>query len=225
MTSPAEILGRLQSFLSDAIHSEKLVLSRSEKDGRLNSQKNERQISQALEFYSLSSEWFRSNRLSLHVAPARFWYDFAVSTAEGAFIPVNVKVSALKTSDNLSSKEGVFYALTGITPEKIRINSWERFSLELSRYLGKNPLADYFFLVVSKEDPGDVFWTSLKRINELVPNGNNPPFQCHWGKNRLRNDRSNDEAQKYILSILRKTFSLRADALLSFDRHLNQYLL
>ncbi|MBZ0284556.1 MAG: hypothetical protein K8L97_27705 [Anaerolineae bacterium] len=225
MTTPAAILDRLQSYLSDAIRSEKLVLSRNEKDGRINSQKNERQISQALEFFSLSSEWFQSNRLSLHVAPARFWYDFAVTIGEGVFIPVNVKVSALRTSDNLSSKEGVFYALTGIHPQDVRINNWERFSIELSRCIGRNPFADYYFLIVSKEDPGDVFWTSLKKINELVPNGNNPPFQCHWGKNRLRNDRGNEEAQTYILSILRKTFSLRAEALKSFDRHLKKYLL
>lgn len=139
-------------------------------------------------------------------------------------MPVNVKVSALKTSDNISSKEGVFYALTGISSDKVQIKNWERFCEELSRYLGTNPTADYYFLVISKELPGEVFWTSLKSIGELVPNGNNPPFQCHWGRNRVRASRSGNEAQRYILGVLRETFRLRAEALRSFDRHLKSFL-
>lgn len=47
---------------------------------------------------------------ALQIAEARYWYDFSVS-GPGFFIPVNVKVSSFKSADNLSSKEGLFYAL------------------------------------------------------------------------------------------------------------------
>ena len=125
----------------------------------------------------------------------------------------------------MSSKEGVFFALTGIKPNEVRINSWELFCEQLGLHLGKDPDADYYFLVVSKQPDGGVFWTSLKQIETLVPNGNNPPFQCNWGRNRNRIERSNVDAQKYILSVLRETFVLRAEALNSFKRHLDQIFL
>ncbi len=60
---------------------------------------------------------------------------------------------------------------------------------------------DYYFLVINKNNTKDCFYTSLKRIKVLVPNGNNLPFQCDWSKNREFSDRSEIEAMKYILNI------------------------
>lgn len=224
MPSPTDILDRLQKYLSDVLTTERLVLSRQAKDGRLNSQENEKQISHALELYAVSNEWFQSEGLKLVVAPPRHWFDFSVTDANGLFIPVNVKVSALKTSDNVSSKEGVFFALTGVQPNEAKINNWEQFCSELSSRLALNLVADYYFLVIGKDDGRAVFWTSLKQIAELVPNGNNPPFQCHWGKNRVRAQRPPTEANRYILRVLRETFRLRSEALQSFDKHLSDHL-
>lgn len=223
MTSPSIVLDRLQCFLSEAMRTERLVLARSARDGRVDSQENERQVSQALEYFALSSEWFAEQSLRLEISPSRHWYDFAVTGPDGLFLPVNVKVSALRTADNISSKEGVFYALTGVLPNAVSIKNWESFCRQLSHRLGMNPDADYYFMVVSKQLPAEVFWTSLKHITELVPNGNNPPFQCNWAKNRERVARSADDAQKYILGVLRETFRLRAEALKSFDSHLAKF--
>jgi len=177
-----------------------------------------------LELFALSNEWFQAQGLQLSIAPARHWFDFVVTNQSGLFLPVNVKVSTLKSSDNLSSKEGVFFALTGVAPDKVRISTWEQFCEQMALHLGTDPASDYFFLVISKQNAGDVFWTSLKSIHELVPNGNNPPFQCNWGRNRSRIARSDDDARKYILGVLRETFVLRAAALESFDRHLKEAL-
>lgn len=221
---PATVLDRLRSYLSEAIQTNRLVLSRSTRDGRVDSQENERQISQALEYFSLSNEWFRKNLLALEVAPPRYWYDFSIKGPNGLFLPVNVKVSALKTADNISSKEGLFYALTGVQPVGRSINSWESFCQSLSGLLNSDPSADYYFLVIGKSSPGEVFWTSLKKVQELVPNGNNPPFQCHWGRNKVRSERGDAEAQQYILRTLRETFRLRSEALNSFDRHLSDHI-
>jgi hypothetical protein len=216
--APATILDNLTGYLSRSLRSETLLLDRSQNDGRLNSQRNERQISDALQLYALANEQFGQAGCSIGVAPPRFWYDFLVS-GPGIYLPVNVKVSALEGNDNLSSKEGVFYALTGVDPRRERINDWERYCEAIGRNLGTAPDADYYFLVINKAIAGDVFWTSLKRLPELTPNGNNPPFQCNWSRNRKLAQRSADEAQSYILGILRQTFVLRAKALDSFDKH------
>ncbi len=217
--SSTAILDSLASYLSRSLKSGSLSLDRSQTDGRLNSQMNERQISDALRLYALANEKFQSAQYSIDIARPRFWYDFLVS-GPGVFLPVNVKVSSLKGNDNLASKEGVFYALTGVDPKKARINDWDRYCEAIGRHLAEDPSADYYFIVVNKSQPSDVFWTSLKRLPALTPNGNNPPFQCKWSKNRIRTERSHSEAQAYILGVLRQTFVLRAKALESFDHHI-----
>ena len=60
---------------------------------------------------------------------------------------------------------------------------------------------DYYFLVVNKNNHSDAYWTSLKRIKTLVPNGNNLPFQCDWASNREFSGRTEEEATKYLLKV------------------------
>lgn len=217
--STPQILDLLCNYLSRSMQEEKLLLDRSQADGRLNSQANERQISQALELFGLANESFQTAGLVVEVSPPRFWFDFCIK-GPGIFLPVNVKVSSLEGNDNLSSKEGVFFALTGVDPKKVKINDWERYCEAIGTHLATQPNADYYFLVVNKQSPGDIFWTSLKNLPELTPNGNNPPFQCNWSKNRFRANRAREDAENYILNTLRQTFVLRAKALESFDAHI-----
>lgn len=103
--SSTDILDSLANYLSRSLKSGSLSLDRSQTDGRINSQLNERQISDALRLYALANEQFQSARHSICIAPPRFWYDFLVSGPE-VFLPVNVKVSSLEGNDNLASKEG-----------------------------------------------------------------------------------------------------------------------
>lgn len=213
------ILNLLRDYLARSMQESTLQLDRSQADGRLNSQANERQISQALQLFGVANESFQTAQLKVEVSPPRHWFDFCIKGPH-TFLPVNVKVSSLEGNDNLSSKEGVFFALTGIDPKQVKINDWERYCEAIGTHLAEDPAADYYFLVVNKKIPGDVFWTSLKRLPELTPNGNNPPFQCNWSKNRTHANRSPAEAENYILSCLRQTFVLRAKALESFDAHI-----
>lgn len=126
----------------------------------------------------------------------------------------------MRGQDNISSKEGLFYAVTGVRPESARLNNWERYSESMAEYLDPDTTADYYFIVVSKNDTGCVFWTSLKKLNRVVPNGNNPPFQCAWRDNRQRVDRPPREAVAHLLNVLEETFRLRADAYLCFEKTL-----
>jgi hypothetical protein len=219
----ALILDRLCTYLGSALADGALALGAGDADGRVNSQENERQISDALRLFTHSNDWFRGENLSLEVAEPRFWYDFCVH-ADGLFIPVNVKVSTFRTADNLSSKEGLFYALTGVDPKTVNINSWERFCGLLAENLGRNRDADYFFLAVSKTTSGDVFWTTLKSLAALRSSGSNYPYQCCWADNRVRQERSFEESTRFLLGIVRESFAKGAEPLQSFDRHLREFI-
>jgi len=217
------ILDRLRLYLAGALGDGTLALDAANADGRVNSQENERQISHALRLFTHSNDWFKHEGYTLEVAEARYWFDFCVR-GKDLFIPVNVKVSTFQSADNLSSKEGLFYALTGVDPKTVNINSWEHFCQHLADNLGRDPNADYFFMAVSKTDPGDVFWTTLKNLKVLRSSGSNPPYQCQWAANRERQERTPQEAAHFLLTTLRQSFVKGADPLLSFDRHLQRFV-
>ncbi|MBQ2672464.1 restriction endonuclease [Candidatus Saccharibacteria bacterium] len=167
---------------------ESLILVASSNDGRVNSIANEDQIINLLR---------KKYPKEIDVPNIRSWYDFGFRK-NNQEIYVNVKVSYLNNgaADNLSSKIGMGYALTGIKDMPI---DWDSFNEMLAENLRYG--YDYYFLIVNKNDTSDIFWTSLKRIKELRPNGSNLPFQCDWGKNREPSGRSEDEATRYILSV------------------------
>lgn len=186
-------------------------LSSNDADGRVNSGVNEHEILQHL----LESDFGQV----ISLPPPRCWYDFAIVNSTGELF-VNIKVSDLSNSaaDNLSSKKGMGYALTGI---KNIPDNWEEFNKVISNNL--RPGYDYYFLVINKNDASDVFWTSLKRIKKLQPNGNNLPFQCDWGINREWSDRSEEEAiqyiiEKYIESWNKKVSGYPGELKAAFDR-------
>lgn len=166
-----------------------VILSSDSSDGRVNSIANEDEILDSLCESPFSGIIYRPR--------ARAWYDFAIYAPEGELF-VNVKVSDLSNSaaDNLSSKQGMGYALTGI---KNLPDNWSQFNEMISRNLRSG--FDYYFLVVNKNDATDIFWTSLKRIERLQPNGNNLPFQCNWASNRNWSNRTEEESMEYILEV------------------------
>lgn len=69
---------------------------------------------------------------------------------------------------------------------------------------------DYYFLVINKDNSKDIFYSSLKSLNILTPNGNNLPFQANWAKNKVLKERNFKEAKEFILSTMGKSFALRA---------------
>ena len=94
----------------------------------------------------------------------------------------------------------------------------------MAEHLGQVPDADYYFLCVNKSHPGDVIWTSLKSLQVLRASGSNPPYQCRWAANRERQERTQEETIAFLLPILRKSFVKGANPLLSFDKHLQQFI-
>lgn len=163
-------------------------------DGRINSINDEGEIAKYIK------DLFKNE---CQVAPPRFWYDVAL-TIDGKFYPINIKSVTGKTSDNISSKEGMFYAVTGLDPKKEKVVQFNTFEEKMIANINYDSDADYYFIIFFK-DTKEIFFTSLKRICTLTPNGNNLPFQCKWNDNKIYTTRNNEEQINYLIEIYYKS--------------------
>ncbi len=171
-------------------------LSQPLQDGRLNSSVNEEEILNTIKHFPVQ------------LPRAREWWDFSFEEND-IFYPVNIKTTTTKTADNLNGKLGIYYALCGLLPEFNNEIAWEKYFQKLHKDLGTNTNRDYYFLIINKNDPKDIFINSLKGIQTLQPN--NLPFQCKWDNNRKIVQRNFDESKNFILSALAKSVTLRAN--------------
>ncbi|WRC81797.1 restriction endonuclease [Helicobacter pylori] len=172
-------------------------LSQPLQDGRLNSSVNEEEILNTIKDY-----------FPIQMPKAREWWDFSFEEND-IFYPVNIKTTTTKTADNLNGKLGIYYALCGLVPEFNNEIAWEKYFQKLHKDLGTNTNRDYYFLIINKNDPKDIFINSLKDIQTLQPN--NLPFQCKWDNNREIIQRDFDGSKNFILSALAKSVKLRAN--------------
>ena len=148
----------------------------------------------------------------------RYWYDMSIKYKD-EFFPINIKISTGDSADNASSKKGLFYAMTGIMPENIKgIHTWVTFNKELLNNFNYNTNADYYYLVYFKNDNKFLF-TSLKRLNKVVVNSNNLPFQIKWKDNLEYTERSVKEQCLYLV----KQFIVGYKQQLKGIEYLNQF--
>lgn len=159
-------------------------------DGRINSITDEATI--ALHIKNLFGD-------KCNIAPPRFWYDLSL-TIDGRFYPINIKSVTGKTADNISSKDGMFYAITGLDPRAEKVTPFQVFENKLLNNIDYNGDADYYFIIFFKNTK-EIFFTSLKRICTLISNGSNLPFQCKWNDNKVYTDRSNKDQIDYIIKM------------------------
>ncbi|WRE41185.1 restriction endonuclease [Helicobacter pylori] len=183
-------------------------LSQPLQDGRLNSSINEEEILNTIKHFPIQ------------LPKAREWWDFSFKKND-IFYPVNIKTTTTKTADNLNGKLGIYYALCGLVPEFNNEIAWEKYFQKLHKDLGKNTNKDYYFLIINKNDPKDIFINSLKGIQTLQPN--NLPFQCKWDNNREIIQRSFIESKNFILSALAKSVKLRANIYLTFKEVFGEF--
>ncbi|GAA9067134.1 hypothetical protein BTM314_08800 [Helicobacter pylori] len=182
-------------------------LSHPLQDGRLNSSVNESSVNES----SVNEEEILNtikHFFPIQLPKAREWWDFSFEEND-IFYPVNIKTTTTKTADNLNCKLGIYYALCGLLPTFNNEIAWEKYFQKLHKDLGKNTDRDYYFLIINKNDPKDIFINSLKSIQTLQPN--NLPFQCKWDNNREIVQRNFDESKNSILSALAESVKLRAN--------------
>ncbi|MEJ8589385.1 restriction endonuclease [Helicobacter pylori] len=184
-------------------------LSQPLQDGRLNSSINEEEILNTIKDY-----------FPIQLPKAREWWDFSFKKND-IFYLVNIKTTTTKTADNLNGKLGIYYALCGLVPEFNNEIAWEKYFQKLHKDLGKNTDRDYYFLIINKNDPKDIFINSLKGIQTLQPN--NLPFQCKWDNNREIVQRDFDGSKNFILSALAKSVKLRANIYLTFKEVFGEF--
>ncbi|MCQ2764193.1 restriction endonuclease [Helicobacter pylori] len=183
------------SEIAEFLRTNPYSLSQPLQDGRLNSSVNEEEILNTIKDY-----------FPIQLPKAGEWWDFSFEENK-IFYPVNIKTTTTKTADNLNL--GIYYALCGLVPEFNNEIAWEKYFQKLHKDLGTNTNRDYYFLIINKNDPKDVFINSLKGIQTLQPN--NLPFQCKWDNNREIVQRSFVESKNFILSALAKSVKLRAN--------------
>ncbi|GAA7483810.1 hypothetical protein HpBHB17_14560 [Helicobacter pylori] len=184
-------------------------LSQPLQNGRLNSSVNEEEILNTIKDY-----------FPIQLPKAREWWDFSFEEND-IFYPVNIKTTTTKTADNLNCKLGIYYALCGLLPEFNNEIAWEKYFQKLHKDLGTNTNRDYYFLIINKNDPKDIFINSLKGIQTLQPN--NLPFQCKWDNNREIIQRDFDGSKNFILSTLAKSVKLRANIYSTFKEFFGEF--
>ncbi len=152
----------------------------------------------------------------------RHWWDFSIIDSD-VLLPVNLKLTELKSAnDNVNCKLGIYYALTGQAPEFANEIPWLNFFRHLSENMQEND-KDYYFLVVNKNNTGDVFVQGLKTLQSLSSSGSNLPFQCCWRDNREVKSRSFDEACDFLLSTIADSIKLRANIDDEFRQYFPEY--
>lgn len=183
------------------LDSSELVLAADTIDGRLDSALNEAEVLAWLKKYI--PEIKESKEI-------RKWYD---CTYKG--YPFNIKITMGNTADNMSSKWGLLYAMTGISVEEYKgygnINNWAPFNTALVKNVQCSN-KDYGFIVVFK-DTKQIFLSSLKRVKVAVPNGNNLPLQIKWKDNLKYSDRTQEMQINYIMSIYKQSWLKKVSGL------------
>ncbi|MCQ2762239.1 restriction endonuclease [Helicobacter pylori] len=201
---PTQLNGIAEFLKTNPYH-----LSQPLQNGRLNSSINEEEILNTIKDY-----------FPIQLPRVREWWDFSFEENK-IFYPINIKTTTTKTADNLNCKLGIYYALCGLLPEFNNEIAWEKYFQKLHKDLGKNTNRDYYFLIINKNDPKDIFINSLKNIQTLQPN--NLPFQCKWDDNREIVQRSFIESKNFILSTLAESVKLRANIYLAFKEFFGEF--
>jgi len=199
------------NFLISELKNNKMNYSNEFTDGRINSIKDE-DTARDLIVHIYKRHPYKHYIIDTSADRKRYDIAFINPNDCDDIIPINIKVSKLGT-DNISGKEGIFYALTGKNPDNFNTSAWESFMKNIYDNLDIfiEPCKDYYFLVFNKKVEGDVYWTSLKCLTGLTQNPNNPPFQSDWTLNRTRVERSTIDAFKFLLSNLQGSHQKRVD--------------
>lgn len=132
----------------------------------------------------------------------RMWYDLLVYDYRYGWLPVNIKSSLMKNSDNAGNLTMCVYSY-----KNYKINLYKNYKNgEMSSVLldnikkdkyNKIQKRDYYFLVINKKNPNEVIVNSIKGLTVLTPNINNLPFQICWSK------KINDNIKMFIDSLKR----------------------
>ncbi len=124
----------------------------------------------------------------------RFWYDCKINDYF-----CNIKVSTFRNNDNTNAKMAIYYLLTGQEPIGISDKNRDIFAL-MKKNESPDEDRDYYYFVVNKTNPADIFPVSLKGLAHCVPNPTNQPFQSNWDSCRTPVNRTWQVAKEFLLT-------------------------
>lgn len=150
-------------------------------DGRINSCMDE------MEIISVLRTKFNKR---IQIPKCRMWYDILAHDNLYGWIPINIKTTTTKTSDNTGNLAMCVQAYTDTvldlqkSYENGKMSELLFTKLNEKKY-NRNAKKDYYFIVLNKNNSQDVIINSVKGLTILTPNINNLPFQVCWDKNRI----------------------------------------
>lgn len=127
------------------------------------------------------------------------------------WIPINIKTTTTKTSDNIGNLSICVYAYTD---EVLEINSEKSYEngkmsdilfhkLKNKQY-NINNKKDYYFIVLNKTNTTDIIVNSIKGLSILTSNINNLPFQVKWSNNKVFKYENINKRIKLFIDCLQK---------------------
>ena len=119
----------------------------------------------------------------------RNWFDICIFDNYYGWLPVNIKSTTTKTTDNVGNLALTVYAYTNADLDLN--NGYENGNMAnlLFNKLKNNEInyvhkKDYYFLVLNKNNNKQVIVNSVKGLSKISPNINNLPFQVKWDLNQ-----------------------------------------
>ena len=173
------------------------------KDGRINSSNDE------IKVIKLLIEKFGGK---IKKSKIRQWYDILAFDYIYGWIPIDIKITTTKKSDNTSGNMAMcVYAYTNVILDIDIDKSYDSGKMSdifFNKLKNKNyntiNKKDYYFLVLNKNDASDIIVNSVKGLTILTPNINNLPFQVCWNKNRKFKYENINKKIKLFIDCLQK---------------------
>ncbi len=191
------MIPRILNEIRDYLINCKLVLSSGSGDGRSDSANSEKIIISALQNVKNKS-W---SVLTPNTKNNRHWYDFICYDKDNNSYYCDIKISNLSGNDNMNAKKAIYWLLTGDENTHQVSDRNAVFFKTMKENENLSQERDFYYLVVNKNNVGDIFFVSLKNICEEGVNvsHNNPPIQSKWDKCRKIESRNMQQAKDFLL--------------------------
>ena len=208
MKTEFEIMNEVRNKLSEMIDIKELMnIEKLYSDGRTASTVQESYIIDKLKLLN-EYEWF--------VPPPRWWFDIAL-LHDSTYIPINIKITTMTTSDNIGNYSILAYSMTG----KEMSHDCNYSNSVLDEFISgdikfEEVKRDYWFLVVNKQDKNErVYVNSFKGLKRLTANKLNLPFQIKWINNLEYNLKTTNE----MFNLIREATRNYAEAKTPLQKH------
>lgn len=186
------VLYKIQKYLSE----QDIVLETKNTDGRINSCSDEEIIINLLQAFTIK------------IPKVRNWFDLLVYDSLYGWIPINIKTTTMKTSDNTGNLAMCVYSYTDYHLDlEDTYNNGEMAEILIDKLQKKQynrTQKNYYFLVINKTNTKDIVINSVLHLSLLTPNNNNLPFQICWEKNRKCSYKNIAENVRIFIKTLKK---------------------